>query len=124
MTLQRLNRTAPAHEALVRVYKSGKIVFNANAARLLELSPSAHVSICYDKEAFDARGIKTLYVGNARSGYLVKPRRGTFFVCSTSLCKDVADALQGYGTYRICPEDYSRDAEGKKFYNIFFRKYD
>jgi ferredoxin-NADP reductase len=124
MTLQRLNRTAPSHEALVRVYKSGKIVFNASAARLLELAPQALISVCFDKEAFDARGVKRLYVGTARTGYRVKPRRETYYVCSTSLCKDVADALEGYGTYRLCQEDFSRDADGTKYYNIFFKKYD
>ena len=41
------------------------------------------------------------------------------------LCgKDVAEALEGYGTYRICPEDFSRDIDGTKYYNIFFKKYD
>ena len=124
MTLQRINRTAPSSEALVRVYKGGKMVFNANASRLLELSPQAHIAICYDLESYSARGVKRLYIGTARNGHLVKPRRDTYFVCSTTLCRDVADALEGYGTYRICPEDFSRDADGIKYYNIFFKKYD
>lgn len=124
MTLQRLNKTAPSHEALVRIYNSGKMVFNANASRLLELSPNDLISICFDKEAYDARGVKRLYVGKARAGHMVKPRKDTFFVCSSSLCKDVAGALEGFGTYRLCPEDFSRDADGIKYYNIFFKKYD
>lgn len=123
MTLKSINRVAPSHEALLHVYK-GKMVFNANASRLLELAPNALVSVCFDKDAYDARGVKRLYVGTSRSGHQVKPRRETFFVCSASLSKDVADALEGYGTYRICPEDYSRDADGIKYYNIFFKKYD
>lgn len=124
MTLQRLNRTAPSHEALLRLYDCGKMVFNAPAARLLELSPNALIAVCFDKDAYDARGVKRLYIGTSRTGHLVKPRRDTYYVCSASLCKDVAEALEGYGTYRICPEDYSRDADGVKFYNIFFKKYD
>lgn len=124
MTLQKLNRKAPSTESLLRVYNGGKLVFNAAAARLLELAPSSLISICFDKEAFDSRGVKRLYVGTARSGYQVKPRRDTFYVCSASLCKDVAEALEGYGTYRICSEDFSRDADGTKYYNIFFKKYD
>lgn len=124
MTLQRINRKAPAHETLIRVYKSGKIVFNANASRLLELHPNALIAVCFDREAFDARGVKRLYVGTSRTGHMVKQRSDTYFVCSTSLCKDVAEALEGYGTYRVCPEDYSRDQDGTKYYNIFFKKYD
>ena len=124
MTLQRLNRTAPSHESLLHIYKGGKMVFNANASRLLELCPESFVSICFDKESYEARGVKRLYVGTARNGHLVKPRRDTFYVCSASLCKDVSEALEGYGTYRICPEDFTRDIDGTKYYNIFFKKYD
>ena len=106
------------------MYENGKIVFNVHASRLLELYPDALISVCFDKESYDARGVKRLYVGLSRSGYMVKPRSKAFYVCSRSLCEDVADALEGYGTYRICPEDFSRDADGNKYYNIFFRKYD
>lgn len=123
MTLQRINRAAPAHESLVHVY-NGKIVFNANASRLLELHPNASVAICYDKEAYSARGVKRLYVGTARNGYKVKPRCETFFISSAPLSRDMAEALEGFGTYRICPEDFSRDTDGTKYYNIFFKKYD
>lgn len=124
MTLQRLNKTAPSHEALVRLYQCGKIVLNASASKLLELNTDSMIAVCFDKEAYDARGVKRLYIGTTRIGHLVKQRRDTFFVCSSSLCKDVAASLEGYGTYRICPEDFSRDADGTKFYNIFFKKYD
>lgn len=123
MTLKSINRVAPSHEALLRIYK-GKMVFNASASRLLELTSESLVSVCFDKDAYDARGVKRLYVGTARSGHKVTKRSDTFFLCSASLSKDVADALEGYGTYRICPEDYSRDADGVKYYNIFFKKYD
>lgn len=124
MTLQRINRAAPSHEALLRLYDCGKMVLNASAARLLELSPSSQIAVCFDRDAFDARGVKRLYIGVARSGHQVKPRKDTYYVCCASLCKDVADSLEGYGTYRICPEDFSRDADGTRYYNIFFKKYD
>lgn len=123
MTLQRINRTAPSHEALLHVYK-GKLVFNANASRLLELCPESCVAICFDKESFEARGVKRLYVGTARNGHRVKPRCDAYYFCSASIAKDVADALEGYGSYRICPEDFTRDTDGIKYYNIFFKKYD
>lgn len=124
MTLQRINRTAPSHEALVHIYKGGKMVFNGNASRLLELSPDSYIAICFDKESFEARGVKRLYVGTSRNGHKVKPRRDTHYLCCASLCNDVAEALEGYGTYRICPEDFTRDTDGIKYYNIFFKKYD
>jgi hypothetical protein len=123
MTLQILSRTPSSHEALVRIYE-GKMVFTASAAKLLGLLPDSLVLIKYDTDAYSARGVKRLYVGTSRFGHMVKQRRNTYFICSADLCRDVADALEGYGTYRICPEDFSRDADGTKYYNIFFRKYD
>jgi hypothetical protein len=54
----------------------------------------------------------------------VKPRCDSYYFCSATTAKDVADALEGYGSYRICPEDFTRDTDGIKYYNIFFKKYD
>lgn len=123
MTLTSIIRKAPSTEALVRVYKT-QMVLNAPTARLLNLHPGEQVAVCVDKDA-QASGRTRLYIGKAESNaYRVKPRKSTYRICSSALCRSVADALEGYGTYRICPEDYETDARGVRFYNIFFRKYD
>lgn len=125
MTLRKLNNSAPIQEALIRIYKSGKAVLNANAARLLELTPEVLVDVRYDEEAHTARKVKRLYIGTAKTNaHAVRKRGFTYSICSSALCHDIADALEGYGTYRICPEDYATDTSGIKFYNIFFKKYD
>lgn len=124
MTLQRLNKTAPSTESLIRIYK-GKVVLNGPASRLLGLSPDTLVSVCYDLGQYSARGVKRLYIGVAKANaYKLNRRVDTYAIHSSSLSRSLADTLEGYGTYRICPEDYTRDAEGNKYYNIFFKKYD
>ena len=123
MTLVQLNRQAPRSEALIRVYNNN-IVINAAAARLLDLQHGDMVNVLKDKDAESAgRGIR-LYIGKAqRNAYRVKERRSTFRVFCTSMARSIAEALEGYGTYRVCPEDSATDAMGQKYYNIFFRKY-
>lgn len=124
MTLQRLTKTAPSSEALIRVYQ-GKAVLNKKAATLLDLHKDDLVLVCYDQEAYAAREVKRLYIGKTPSnGYKVKQRNDTFFVCSAVLCRSIASCLDGYGTYRICPEDFTRNIHENKYYNIFFKKYD
>lgn len=124
MTLQRLTHTAPANEAVVRVY-AGKVTLNACASRLLGLSPGDLVTIAYDKDHYQASGDKRLYIGKVkRNAHKVIKRAESYYICSTSLSRSMADALQGFGAYRICPEDYSIGMDGEKFYNIFFKKYD
>lgn len=125
MTLRKLTNAAPRQEALIHIYKSGKAVFNAAAARLMHMNPMTHVDVRYDADTFTAREIKRLYVGvTSGAAYTLKQRGNTYSICSNTLCRMMADALEGYGTYRICPEDYVLDSAEVKFYNIFFKKYD
>lgn len=124
MTLQRLTHTAPSKEAVLRVY-NGKVVLNACASRLLGLNPGDLVNVTYDREHFQASGDKRLYIGKVkRNAYEVTRRAESYYICSTALSKSIADALQGFGSYRICPEDYTTGLDGEKYYNIFFKKYD
>lgn len=124
MTLQRLIKVAPVSEALIRVYR-GKAVLNAQAARLLDITSEDLVAVCFDKEQYDARGVKRLYIGKAScNAYRLKRRVDTYTICSVPLCKSIADSLEGYGTYRICPEDSTQGLDGNMYYNIFLKKYD
>lgn len=124
MTLQRICKVAPNNEALLRVYKN-KVVLNSSSARLLGLTPETLLAICYDNEQLVARGVKRLYIGKAKdNAYSLTKRGETYIINSTSLCRSIADALQGYGTYRVCPEDSTMGSDGNKYYNIFFRKYE
>jgi hypothetical protein len=123
MTLVQLSRQAPRSEALVRVYKN-QVVINAAAAALLCLQNNDLVSVVIDKDAQAAGRGNRLYIGKVkRNAYAVSKRRKSFRICCTPLAKSMAEALEGYGTYRICPEDSETDAMGQRYYNIFFRKY-
>lgn len=123
MTLTSIIHQAPSTEAVIRVYKT-QFTLNSHASRLLALRPGAQVMVCIDKDA-QASGRTRLYIGKVeKNAYRVKPRKSTYRVCSSALCKSIAEALDGYGTYRICPEDYVMNCYDEKFYNIFFKKYD
>ena len=123
MTLKCLTKTLPRTEALLRVRKD-KVTLNAAASRLLELTPKDMVIVYLDADQLEA-GRKGLYIGKCNScAYRLKPRGETFYICSAALSKSIADAYEGYGTYRICKEDFLKNASGEKYYNIFFKKYD
>ncbi len=123
MTLTRITKTLPHTEALIRVRKD-KVTLNAAASRLLELTPEDMVIVYLDGDQMEA-GRKRLYIGKCNScAYRLKPRGETFFICSAALSKSIADAYEGYGTYRICEEDFLNGMSGEKYYNIFFKKYD
>lgn len=116
--LKNLQHEAPRSESLMRVYDKF-IVFNAAAARLLGLTEGSYVTIMQDDRDND------LYVANApgmRQSHAVRKRNNTFKLNSASFCRDVASALEGPGTYRICPET-TKDEYGRKFFNIFKKKY-
>lgn len=123
MTLTRITKVAPRSEALIRVYRA-QIILNAPASRLLGLIPGSSVNVYADKDAQMA-GRNRLYVGKTKgSGFAAIKRNATYRINSSDLCKSLAEALEGFGTYRICPEDYVLDVNGDRYYNIFFRKYD
>lgn len=123
MTLVQLTKQAPRSEALIRVYKN-QVVINAAASRLLDLHDKDMVNVLIDKDAQAAGRGNRLYIGKVKSNaYQVLKRRSSYRICCTQLAKSIADALEGRGTYRVCPEDRETDYQGQTFYNIFFRKY-
>lgn len=123
MTLVQLTRQAPRSEALIRVYKN-QVAINAAAARLLDLHNKDMVNVLVDKDAQASGRGNRLYIGKAKSNaYQVLRRRSSFRICCTALARSIAEALEGTGTYRICPEDSETDFNGEVYYNIFFKKY-
>ena len=116
--LKNLQNEAPRSETLMRVYDKF-IVFNAAASRLLGLTEGSYVTIMQDDRDND------LYVANAagmRQSHAVRGRSNTYILRSASFCRKVAAALEGAGTYRICPEAV-KEEYGRKFFNIFKKKY-
>lgn len=121
MELAKLVESAPRSEALIRVYSS-YCVLNGSAAMLMGLSPGSGVMVFYDKEQRSA-GRMRLYVGRKDTNAFAVIRRGrSYLINSRGLARELADNLEGRGTYRICPED-SVENNGTTYYNIFFRKY-
>lgn len=115
----RANNSSP----LVHLYKSC-VVFNHRALTLLGLtqeSEETFVSIKHLKTHKDR-----VYVSAGRQGdYIVKRRCKRAVIYSTSLARTLSECLQGYGTYRICPDDVvydDRDNTRTPHYAIFFRR--
>lgn len=121
MELAKLVESAPRSEALIRVYSS-YCVLNSSAAMLMGLSPGKGVVVFYDKEQRSA-GRMRLYIGRRDINAFPVIRRGrSYLINSRPLARELADNMEGRGTYRICPED-SVEKSGTTYYNIFFRKY-
>lgn len=116
--LKPLLNSASRTEPLVRLYP-GCIVFNAPAARLLELKEGDAVSIMQD----DRDGY--VYVANCvtKQSYTLSVRCKTFKVNNAVLCRTLAERLDGFGTYRISKDLIQTDYNDNKYYNIFKKKY-
>ena len=108
----------------IRIYPA-RFILNAAALRLLGVNEQAsRVFIRVDKEqAFSGR--QRLYIARSDKpiGYAVRRRNNRGLVSSVSLCRLLAEKLNGYGAYRIC-EEISIQEDGATWYEIFFRKYD
>ena len=64
-----------------------------------------------------------LYIGRKDTNAFTAIRRGrSYLINSRVLSRELADSLEGRGTYRICPED-SVENNGTTYFNIFFKKY-
>lgn len=118
--LHDISREPPSGEALMRVYKS-KIIINAPAVKLLGLTDDSRVAF----KVGEVLGQKRLYIGKKDyNAYCLNKMGSRYRIHSTSLCKHIADMLQGYGTYRIESENHISDYNGDVMYSVFFRKYE
>lgn len=115
-----LTHAAPPTEALMHIYRDGKIVFNASSSRLLGLKSDSKVVFKVDSKGTPQR----VYVGTRDySAYGVKPIGNRYRVTSKRLAEDLAKALEGYGTYRIEAENKVCGYDNKTYYSIFFKRY-
>lgn len=123
MALERLVNTAPATEALVRIYE-GRIVLNSRAVSLLKIPNGGRIDILCTPDQPD--GIRRrLFIGSVTDGgFRTSPKGRGAKVCSAPLSRSMAQNLDGYGTYKISEVDTTRDVFGRTQYLIWWRKYD
>lgn len=116
--LKDLLNGAPRTEPLVRLYPS-YLTLNAAAAELLGLGENASVAIQQnDRDGY-------IYIAaceDMRQAYRLRKRNNVYILSYAPLCRRLAECLEGEGAYRICRE-VSIEFMGKKFYNIFKKKY-
>lgn len=122
--LKSLIEGLPPQEAAIRIYRNA-VCLNAPAARLLGFGEEGgYLAAVSDTDA-SCNGRVPVYVGvtgSSHSGLKVTRRGKCVRVNSRALAGRLAEALDGYGTYRICPED-RREAGGTVYFNIFYRRY-
>lgn len=109
-------------DSLIHIYKE-RVVLNKEACNLLGIKEGDRVLV--RRSLVEARaGRERIYMakGEAPSGYIVHGRYGSGRINSAPLARILASLLQGYGTYRLCPE-VNVEVDGRTYYEIFFRKY-
>ena len=121
-----LQTRIPRSETTLKVYEN-EIVFSEAAVVLLGMTDDEpRVSFMYDGDAL-AAGRKRIYVAGGEHSwpirYVASRRDRRRVVRSRPLAEILAENLDGYGTYRICPEDCYNDGK-VVWYNLFFKKYD
>lgn len=117
-----ITRVPPSGEALLRVYAS-QLTLNAAAKRLLGLDDDSKVAFRIGETG--PAGTKRLYIAKKPySAYSLVKVGNAYRIRSTSLCRSIAEMLQGYGTYRIESENPVKDFNGDVCYSVFFRKYE
>lgn len=118
-----ITRVAPSGEALIRVYE-GQLTLNAAAKKLLKLEDDSKVAFRAG-EVYGPDGKKRLFIAKkAYAAYSLAKVGNAYRIRSASLCRKLADMLQGYGTYRIEGENPVKDLNGDVCYTIFFRRYE
>lgn len=124
-TMINISRKPTNNDALIRIYKS-ECHLNAKAATLLHLNDERRaVRFSYDYDSHRDGNKSTFICGcenEATRSYICRKHGRSFRLSSTDLCTILADRLQGYGVYRICPE-VNATFEGRIYYEIFFKKY-
>lgn len=117
--LTNLVNTLPPTEACLHVYKE-TVTLNRAAVELLNLHEGDKVN--FKK---NSSGCITVWIGKVTAnGYGVRMRRKCARINSSKLCKALASALQGPGTYRIEGENTISEFSGQKYYSIFFRRFE
>lgn len=115
-----ISNTPPSSETMVRIYAAGQLAFSKSAADILRLKDGDKVAFVKAKSS--SYGVPMVYIVKRESlAYKIIRCGGHFRIRSQSLCNSLAQALNGYGTYRIEPENVETDEKGNHYYPIFFR---
>lgn len=124
MSLVDIEHKLYAADPTLRLYET-RFTLNIAAMRLLGIDEqSFRIFIRIDKqEAISGRFRLYIARSNKSTGYAVRGRGKRGLVNSVTLCKKLAEMLNGCGAYRIC-EEVSKQEDGMTWYEIFFRKYD
>lgn len=118
--LNDITTAAPNGGAFVKVYRD-RLLLNAGAVSLLCIDDADFVAI---KTTDEGPTGKRIWIGKSGVGYALHRVGRRFRLNSTLLCAKMSELLQGYGTYRIEPDNSVRDYSGNIYYSIFFRRYD
>lgn len=108
-----LTTIPPSSETLLRVYAAGQITFSRSASSVIGLDPQTKV-------AFTTINNKVYVTKRESLAYSVVKTGGSYRIRSKALSKSLAETLNGYGTYRIEPENAEKDSRGNVYYPIFF----
>lgn len=119
--LKDLKRIPASDEPLIRVYRD-KIRFNWAAVKLLSLDRNSRVAFKVTTEE-NPSGAGRVYVGRRKEqAYRLIPAGRRFTIANKGLCRALADALDGCGTYRIEKDTTDTDFSGNVYHLIFWIK--
>jgi hypothetical protein len=124
MELKELFVALPRSEAIIRIYKN-YLSLNGSSVALLGLDGTGKIKLSYSQDDMRA-GRFRCFIAKTDSSIMsfdYRMRGGCAIVACRSLVAFLAEHLDGYGSYRICPEDYVNDGNNI-WYNIFIRNYD
>ena len=126
MNLRPIMRYLDPSEPAMRIYPN-YISLNASAVRLLGMEEGQYLQVRFDEEE-KMRGRTRLYIGKTDNGAMAfrlsrrKGRKG--LDCSSRvLAHYLSETLEGFGLYRICPEE-DAETDGGRWFGIFFKRYD
>ena len=115
-----ISNTPPSSETLIRIFAAGQLSISKAAADILKLRSDDKIAFVSAKST--SYGVPMVYIVKRESlAYKVIRRGGHYRIHSQSLCDSLAKALNGYGTYRIEPENMETDSLGNRYYPILIR---
>lgn len=126
MNLSPIMRNLDPSEPSMRVFDN-YVTINSAAAGLLGVQADGYVQFRFDKVS-SMGGRVRLFIGRADNGSMAfrmtgRKGRTALYCYSRVLAHYLSESLEGFGHYRICPEDKAEGVEGDWF-GIFHKRYD
>lgn len=108
----------------IRITKN-RVILSSALIKLLQFQEGERVRFRQNIDTTSTEGSQRIYISTSDYvGYVVKRRYQLGRINSSTLSQKLSQLLQGYGAYRVCGEIVKKDNQGKKCYEIFFRKYE